>query len=401
MTSPFISAACLQACRLRLNRALLVALGALVSWTAPGTASASNLTVYTYGTPAVGLPCAVEAPTAVLMGGGKDVRKAYAWMIKKANCGAAAPDHPGNVLVLRATGNGAYDRYIAKRGPVAAVQTLVIPDMASANDPALVPYVQNAAVIWIAGGDQADYYTQWKGTLLASLVQQQIMTQRVPFGGTSAGLMVLANFSHVGRPKFELTSAEALADPYNREMNMQQDFWSASEVIGNAPLPVLLNTVTDSHFAQRDRMGRTLAFMARNLADGWLGGLTQQQILSEHAIAVDEQTALLVEQVPGGHFQASIVTDAGVAGHAYLLNPTMAPLCSATGKTLKKNCGGTFSLGSSQVQRLTSDAGKSPRIFDLSTWAPTSAATAANYLSYTVDVDAGVVTSSQDGGSPY
>ncbi|MFC3109459.1 hypothetical protein ACFQAT_27875 [Undibacterium arcticum] len=136
-------------------------------------ASKTKLSVFTTGTPAVGLPCAPSTPSAVLMGGGTDVSQAYTWMINKANCGAT-PAHLGNVVVLRSTGNGDYDKYIYKLGPVAAVQTLVVPDRAAANDPTLNSYIQNAAVIWIAGGDQSVYYAQWKGTLLENLVQQQI-----------------------------------------------------------------------------------------------------------------------------------------------------------------------------------------------------------------------------------
>jgi cyanophycinase-like exopeptidase len=388
-------------CGWGLGRALgLVGLGLLA--TDAALAQDSKLKIYTVGTPAVGLPCEIPAPTAVLMGGGRDVSRAYAWMIRKANCGVDMPEHPGNVVVLRADGDGAYDRYIYKQGVVAAVQTLRVPDAASANDPRLTQIIQNAAVIWIAGGDQSIYYNQWKGSLLASLVQTQIQSRKIPFGGTSAGLMVLGNFVHVGAPRYDLSSAEALADPYNREMKLKRDFWSASQIIGKAPLPVLLNTITDSHFSARDRMGRSLAFIARNLADGWLGGLSPEQIQSEHAIAVDEQTALLVEQTPSGHYEAAIVSNGAVVGAAYLMNPSSAPLCSADGQPLSRSCGGPFTLTATQVHRLSSSGGPhTPFLFDLSTWTPTAAAGDDHYLAYTLDVISGVVTSSQPGGGIY
>ncbi|SFB18253.1 Peptidase family S51 [Collimonas sp. OK607] len=328
-------------------------------------------------------------------------------MINKANCGGT-PTQLGNVVVLRATGNGDYDKYIYKLGPVAAVQTLVIPDRASANDARLNSYIQNAAVIWIAAGDQSVYYAQWKGTLLENLIQQQIRNKNVPFGGTSAGLMMLGNFNYVGGATYSVTSAEALANPYNTYMNLQKDFWSAnmpSVVLGSAPLPVLLNTVTDSHFNTRDRMGRTLAFMARNVADGWVSPAAAT-ITNEHAIAVDEQTALLLETEPvTGDVQASIVTNPKVTGYAYFMNTVSPPMCDATStvatKALDNSCSGTFTMTNTPVNRLTGTSIRSANLFDLSAWKATTNADTANFRSYSIDVNHRTLNSTGNGGSIY
>lgn len=54
-------------------------------------------------------------------------------------------------------------------------------------------------------------------------------------------------------------------------------------------LGFLDDTITDSHFLQRDRMGRTMAFMA--VMESWeeVGGPAR-------AIGVNEQTALLIDE---------------------------------------------------------------------------------------------------------
>lgn len=370
-------------------------------------ASKTKLSIYTTGTAAVGLPCTPASPSAVLMGGGTDVSQAYTWMINKANCGTT-PVHPGNVVVLRSSGNGDYDKYIYKLGSVAAVQTLVVPNRDAANDPALTSYLQNAAVVWIAGGDQSVYYAQWKGTLLENLLQQQIRNYNIPFGGTSAGLMMLGNFNYVGGATYSVTSTQALANPYNAYMTLKRDFWSAnapSAVLGNAPLSVLLNTVTDSHFNTRDRMGRTLAFMARNLADGWVS-TAAATITNEHAIAVDEQTAVLVEtDTVSGNVQASIVTNPGVTGYAYFMNTISVPMCDATSTTAAKpldpSCTGTFTMSSTPINRLTGTSIRSANLFDLGAWRATPNAAAANFLSYSIDVNHGVLNSTGNDGSIY
>jgi cyanophycinase-like exopeptidase len=52
-------------------------------------------------------------------------------------------------------------------------------------------------------------------------------------------------------------------------------------------IPVLKGVITDSHFSQRQRMGRSLAFLARIVQEGWAN--------QAHGIGVDETTAVLVE----------------------------------------------------------------------------------------------------------
>ena len=53
-------------------------------------------------------------------------------------------------------------------------------------------------------------------------------------------------------------------------------------------IDVLQNVLTDTHFAKRDRMGRTLTFLARIMKDGWSPAPKE--------IAVDEKSAVLVER---------------------------------------------------------------------------------------------------------
>ena len=57
---------------------------------------------------------------------------------------------------------------------------------------------------------------------------------------------------------------------------------------GFLKIDLLRNTLTDTHFAKRDRMGRTLTFLARIAQDGWSA--------NPREIAVDEKSALLVER---------------------------------------------------------------------------------------------------------
>jgi cyanophycinase-like exopeptidase len=291
----------------------------MLPWAGAEAANKSKLSIYQHGKAIKGLSCPAPLPrqTAVLMGGGKDVSSAYSWMIDAMrNCdGSNNPSgKPANFVVLRAGGNPSYDSYISKLGPVASVITLVIPDKSSANDPALTNYIKNASALWLTGGDQGDYYNFWQGTLLEKLVANQVNTQHVPIGGTSAGMMILSQFVYTADPN-SVTSTQALADPYlSGYVTLRSDFWADSP--SGTPYPPLVNTITDSHFVARDRMGRLVAFLGRAIADGWASQGAAR------AIGVDEQTALAMTYDPAGAGSSSVtvLANPGIAGAAYLLS---------------------------------------------------------------------------------
>jgi len=301
--------------------AMLSAIVGAVSLLASAPAAAANkarLSVYQHGKEVGYLPCgAYPLPkrTAVLMGGGLDVKEAYSWMIARmAECGDGLSGRPGNFVVIRAGGNPAYDSFIYKLGPLAAVQTLVVPNADAANDTALEPYIRNAGAIWLTGGDQGDYYNFWKGTLLERLISEQVKNFAIPIGGTSAGMMILSEFAYIAYPN-TIVSQDALNDPFKEgSVTLKRDFWT-----NRTPFLPLLSTVTDSHFDTRNRMGRLVTFLARTIGDGWVS--TQ----NARAIGVDQETALLMEYpdkaAPGqSSYRVSTVSNPGVDGAGYVLN---------------------------------------------------------------------------------
>lgn len=286
--------------------------------------------------------------TAVLMGGGTDVDAAFQWMIQKSG--------GGNFVVIRATGADGYNPYIYDMGGLTSVETLVIKTREAAADPFVLDRVSKADAIFIAGGDQADYIRLWKGTALADELVKSI-NKKVPVGGTSAGLAVLGQFDFPALSG-SVTSAQALANPYNRYMTLDQGFIT---------VPGLANTITDSHFGERDRIGRLLTFVARLVKDGWA---TADNV---RGIGIDSETALLMDN--------GVVTRVGV-GSAYFMNPTTSPLiCTAKQPLTFRNV---------MIQRLSGSGS-----FNLNTWIGSTGAVAG----YDISAETGVLTSSQLGGS--
>ena len=99
----------------------------------------------------------------------------------------------------------------------------------------------------------------------------------VPIGGISAGLAVQGQFVFTAMED-TVKSPEALANPYDSHVTLARDFLT---------IPALKGVITDSHFSQRERMGRSIAFLARIVQDGWAKEV--------HGIGIDETTAVLVD----------------------------------------------------------------------------------------------------------
>ena len=289
-------------------------------------------------------------PSVVLMGGGPDVDAAFAFMIGKAG--------GGDFVVIRASGADGYNPYIFAMGNVDSVETLVIKTREAAFDPFVLERVAKADALFIAGGDQSDYIRLWKGTPLEEKIKA-LQSRNVPIGGTSAGLAVLGEFDYTGAAG-SVTSAEALANPYNRRMTLDRDFLTA---------PGLGGVIADAHLDTRDRMGRLLTFVARIVQDGWV-----TTVDAARGIGVDVETALLID--------GDVATRVGL-GSVYFLRPAVAPVTCKRGTPL------TFrSVG---VDRLSGSGS-----FSLGTWSG-----AASVTHYDISAEAGVLISSQQGGSVY
>ncbi len=208
-----------------------------------------------------------------LMGGSTDVDEAFQWMSERGG--------EGDFLVLRGSGSDGYQEYVDEITGADSVETLVIKDKEAAYDPFVLERVAQADAIFLAGGDQWNYVGKWKGTPLLDQLNTAIQAG-VPIGGTSAGLAVLGQHVFTAE-RDSVTSEEALANPYHQAITLESDFLEA------APLQ---NLITDTHFSERDRMGRLVTFMSRLQQDG--------QRREVRGVGVDERTAVLVEPSGAG-----------------------------------------------------------------------------------------------------
>jgi cyanophycinase len=210
----------------------------------------------------------VTAPTRpglVLMGGGGDVDEAFLWMIERSG--------GGDFVILRASGADGYNEYLTRLGKLDSVETLLFHSREAALDPEVVAKIERAEAIFIAGGDQARYYELWADTPLARAVTAA--ATRCPVGGTSAGLAVMGEQAFSARMG-TLTSEQVLNDPGSPAVTLEPGLFQ---------LEPLRGILTDSHFSQRERLGRLVAFLSRL----WKKGKRFR------GVGVDEATAVLVD----------------------------------------------------------------------------------------------------------
>jgi cyanophycinase len=215
-------------------------------------------------------------PALNLGGGGTDVDPALQWMINEAR-GCTSCATKVDVVIVRASGSNGYNAPVYAMNGVDSVESLVIPSARDANDAAAAATIRNAEVVFFAGGDQCDYVTFFRGTQVQSAVQA-VYARGGAVGGTSAGAMIQGEHIYDACTG-SVYSSEALADPYNRYMSLSGGMfaWSA-----------LANTVVDTHFAQRDRMGRLMTFVARRIRDGH-----DSTVLG---IGINEATSLVIDR---------------------------------------------------------------------------------------------------------
>lgn len=242
-------------------------------------------------------------PGYALMGGGSHQEAAFQFLCERAN--------GGDFLILSANDEDDYlvqeDQRIQAICPLNSEATLSFFNRQDSSDPQVIKIIEQAESIFIAGGDQSDYIRYWQDTPVQDALNRHIAAGK-PIGGSSAGLAILGQFSFASMID-TIHSPDALANPYGNKVTLTRDFLR---------IPVLAGTITDTHFARRDRLGRLLVFMARILQDHWAPQI--------RAIAVDENAAILVE--PDG------TSNAVGEGSIYFLEATQPPQVCLYGQPL-------------------------------------------------------------------
>ena len=310
------------------------------------SASEAKVTRYLTGNAADVNP-PLFGPAHDLGGGSTDVDAGIQYLIDQAR-GCTACATKVDVVILRSTGADGYNDYIFAMNGVDSVETLVITRASDSNTAAVETTVKNAEVVFYAGGDQCDYVKYFKGTKVETATES-VYARGGGIGGTSAGTAIQGEFTYDACTG-SATSADALSNPYHRRISFTYGFFNWAH---------LNDVITDDHFQQRDRMGRLMSFLARQIKDG--------QATTALGLAANEVTSVVIDK----NGLATVLGD----GPAYFVHATHVPETCVAGTPL------TYS--NFLVCRVTSGG-----TYDLVT-RPTSGC-------YSISVNAGVLS-----GNPY
>lgn len=299
----------------------------------------------------VGNPVDVVTATTgliVLQGGGTDVDENFVRM--------GARSGGGDFVVIRASGKDAYNPYIFELCSCDSVETLVLKNREASFDQYVITTIRNAEALFIAGGDQSNYVKYWKNTPVEDAIHH-VANKPAPVGGTSAGMAILGEFTYSAMSSTSLTSDEGLADPFHGDLTLERDLLSLSKLKG---------IITDQHLGERDRIGRTVTFLARLVHDGW----TKEA----KGIAADRETSLHINPVDGTA-EVFSNSDHKTPFVYFLRTPGPPEVCEPKTPLTYRNVS-VYRIGPGGT-------------FDLDTW------TGTDGISYTLSAEAGRLTSSR------
>lgn len=329
------------------------AIGVILVLSAPATFAAGGgggFTSYITGNPAD-----VVTPTTglwVAQGGGTDVDENFVRM------GAASGG--GDFVVINFNGGNGYTDYIFSLCNCDSVETIVFKNKNASTNQLVINKIRNAEALFISGGDQSIYVDMWKNTPIEDAINF-VAAKPAPIGGSSAGMAIMGEFSNSAMGRFTLTSTMALANPFDPNLTVDRDFLALSGLQG---------IITDQHLIERDRIGRTMAFMARIVNNGWTN--------DAKAIAADRETTAVIN--PVGNTVEVLTTIDHPTPYVYFMRRSGPAEVCQPGVPLTYRNVTIYRIGPGGT-------------FDLDTWTGTGG------ISYTLTAEAGVLSSSN--GSIY
>ena len=213
----------------------------------------------------------LHGPVLDLAGSAAEPGALQAMVDAVRGCSHCAPKL--DVVVIRASGEGGLNPVFMALDGVDSAQSFVITDRESSNRADVIKAVHDAEIVWFAGGDQCNYIRWIKGTPVQHEVER-VYKRGGGVGGNSAGLAIQGEIAYDACPDVSAASKDVLPDPFHRDVSLSTGFFH---------WPALKGMITDTHFHQRDRFGRSVVFLARSFSGKPLYG-----------IGVDEDTSIVV-----------------------------------------------------------------------------------------------------------
>lgn len=250
--------------------------------------------------PATDVGPVLSGPSLLLQGDGAPLDTAFQAHLRHLS------SQPVDVVVLAASFPSAgsktpeCDRLI-RQARVHSCTTITLPDSRTADADTVAATVRRAESVYFAGGNQCEY-VGWAGQAVHAAVID-VYERGGGVGGGSAGLAIQGEAVYDGCTG-SVRSEEALANPYDDRIRVADGMFG---------WPSLRRVVSDSHFAERDRMGRLIAFVARQI--------DERGAEAFYGLGLNEATAAVV----GPDQTATVYGDAAYLVHADHPPETLVP----------------------------------------------------------------------------
>jgi cyanophycinase len=180
----------------------------------------------------------------LLAGGGNEKNSQNGWSTPAYTWAAQGK----RVAVISNDGSGYVPYFINQCGAKSA-KDFIIPSQTLANEPALYDTLITYGFIFFAGGDQWDYYANFKGTWLQRAVDT-LYVRGGTIGGTSAGMHILSETVFTAQ-NGTVYPDECIENPLNQYMKLSDDFFH-----------FMPSYIFDTHVAERGRFARLVSFVA-------------------------------------------------------------------------------------------------------------------------------------------
>ena len=211
----------------------------------------------------------------LLIGGGSEYSnanswnaEAYSWAVQNASNKRVA------VISMETDATHWLENYFKTSCGAVWAKEFIISSYNTANLQITYDSLITYGIIFLKGGDQWDYYNFYKNTKTHQAIEFVYNTGGV-ICGTSAGMAILSKVIFTAEDG-TVYPDECIENPNNQYVDLANDF-----------LPFMNGWIVDTHFAERGRMARLIAFMAN-----WK--FNNSEVI--YGLGVDDMTAVAINE---------------------------------------------------------------------------------------------------------
>ncbi len=180
----------------------------------------------------------------LIVGGGNEKETTNSWSTPAYKWAAE-----GKRVAIISTSGSEYPEYFKNWCNATDAKNFIVATSTTANQPVLYDSLITYQVIFFAGGDQWDYYSQYKNTKLEEAVNT-VYSSGGTIGGTSAGMHILSETLFTAE-NGTVYPDECIIDPKNKYVKLANDLFN-----------FFPDLIFDTHMAERGRMPRLVSFVA-------------------------------------------------------------------------------------------------------------------------------------------